>query len=75
MCLQEESCYTSHCLHHGDIDKSLLGLIQQLARIGKDIYFQPRLFFFFSDFIYRCYNPYFGIFCVIVGHQYKCCVF
>ncbi|GFG37564.1 hypothetical protein Cfor_12407, partial [Coptotermes formosanus] len=31
---QEESCYTSYCLHSGDVDKSLLGLIQQLARIG-----------------------------------------
>ncbi|XP_069697228.1 dual serine/threonine and tyrosine protein kinase-like [Periplaneta americana] len=34
MCFQEESCYTSQCLHSGDIDKSLTGLIQQLARIG-----------------------------------------
>ncbi|KDR15870.1 Dual serine/threonine and tyrosine protein kinase, partial [Zootermopsis nevadensis] len=33
-CLQEESSYTSQCLRREDIDRSLLGLIQQLARIG-----------------------------------------
>ncbi|XP_023714334.1 dual serine/threonine and tyrosine protein kinase isoform X3 [Cryptotermes secundus] len=32
--LQEESCYTPQCLHCGDVDRSLLGLIQQLDRIG-----------------------------------------
>jgi hypothetical protein len=38
VCLQEESCCMSQCQRREDIDKSLLQLAQQLARIGKDMY-------------------------------------
>jgi hypothetical protein len=46
ICLQEESCCMSQCQRREDIDKSLLQLAQQLARIGKVMYFQPRPWFY-----------------------------